>query len=176
MIDLIKFVVRGALGGAIFPFVIAGLTLVLAPYIFVVFLGALLWCLIPGAVVGLGLWLIARFLKRLRPEVRFGVGTLVVFVTLFGLLLLSWMSASIDYESLPAYVAVVLLTAIVSAGTGGIAGLACPDSLSRKKEPKLNYWERLALSEMAEREASVACARQAQPAFAKKSRAIVMKS
>jgi len=175
MIDLIKFVARGALGGAIFPVLLMiGLSIPLGPALALVILVALsYWYLIPGAVVGLALWLIARFGNRLPASVRFGVGTLIPFATLFGAFLMSLTSASIELESLPASVAVVVLIAILSSAIGGIAGLACPDGLSRKKEPKLNYWERVALYEMAEREALVARARfQTRPDFVKKPSAL----
>ena len=174
MIDLIKFVIRGALGGAIFPFVIiTGLSIYLASDLALgIFRALSYWYLIPGAVIGLTLWVIARFGKPLNLEFRFAVGASIPFALLSAILLIGLIAWDESESSLAIALFGFVWIAIASMGIGGIAGLACPNGLSRKQEPKLNYWERVALYEIAEREASVARARvQARPDFCEKSRA-----
>jgi len=166
MIDLIRFVARGAVAGAILPLVLisALISIFLGPGVALkIFLAVFYWFLIPGAVVGLALWVIARFRKRLPADVRFVVGTLIQFV-LVCVLLLGLISAWSEDKSSLLYVPLCFVWILIaSAGVGGVAGVACPDALSRKKEPELTYWERVALYEMAEREASFARARSHSP-------------
>src|SRR5215813_4638121 len=155
MRELIRFLGRGAFAGAIFPFLFVTWSFgpIIGPLFFV---GLLYWQLIPGAAVGLVLWLGSHLWRVFGVVSRVSIGTLVAlclaiaidsygFVAMFRRHNLSRNEMVLD---------VVWLWFICTA-TGGLAGIACPRA-HRRQEPKLTYRERTQLYELAEAEAKAA--------------------
>ena len=161
MKDLISFLLRGAWAAAI-----CGGTawLLFCMYAYGPFWGLLtifhpallVYLAVPGTIVGLTLWfLTGRTGRCLTAASRIAIGTGVVFVLLLALMIyqLVWQVNQLGLIEfnftwiLPS----MLIKALV---LGGTAGLACPfcQELSNE-ESKTCYWERVALYEMAEREA-----------------------
>jgi hypothetical protein len=117
----------------------------------------LIYALPPGAIVGFVLWLIAgKAVKPLTPGFRFGIGTIVVAVIL--VLMWGYQATKLDanqleYLDIPS---TLMRLGVLSAGWGGLAGLACPASREYRPEPELTYRERTQLYEAAEQEAKAA--------------------
>jgi len=158
MNDFIRFVGRGALAGTIFPF------LFLAYYFGprfgpLIFLGQLVWYLIPGASVGLILWLLsAGFGKTMGAGIRITIGIGISFAVTLALnhsdfvLLLRHESELPVTDVLYGIFRILLMCATI----GGLAGLASPAKRLFKKAPELTYRERVRMYDAAESEARAA--------------------
>lgn len=164
MRDLIRFVLRGAGGGVSFTLGLAilfygriGGFLLLSRLYFV-------FALLPGAVVGLFLWLIAgRVNKPLSGGLRFSAGTAVAgaYIVVASLSQRALTLEATQYENYDIPL-MIMGIAVYAVSIGGVAGLWCPagrENLNRK--PELTYLERTRLYEAAEREAKTARERNA---------------
>src|SRR5205807_10147618 len=134
------------------------LNFVLGPAYGGLFFGGQLYrYLLPGAIVGLVLWLLlAGHRKNLDAAFRFTVGTAVSLPVLVWLdwLDLRWGFRHEGEVSLAAVFSGVIGILLLSAAVGGIAGLASPEKTLSEKESSLSYRERVQLYESAEQEAS----------------------
>ena len=156
MKNLIRFLWRGAVGGMIVPLLLS------APAI--VYLGSISpWTLplvffylaIPGAVVGLVLWILSkRAFGNIKPirRAKLGVVTVIVLVVLCAIVsyLTGWGYQSIDQLDyrLIDWVRWFLLRTIGVVGGGGLAGIMCPARLRLKRAPGASNGERIELHEM----------------------------
>ncbi len=164
MRDFINFVGRAALAGAIYPFLM--LILFFGPrFGLLLFLGFFYWYLLPGAVVGIGLWLLAaRLAAPPKAAIRFAVGTAISFVVALGIHLSNFLFfGNPDLFSVDKLLLDVTPMLLMAAAIGGVAGLASPKLATTKTEP-LSYLERVRLYEAAEQQANAARRRlQSQP-------------
>lgn len=168
MKDLIRFLLRGGLGSAM-----AGATfaLLIFMYYFGPFWGQLylfhplvLACFaVPGMIVGLALWIVSTLVDaRLTTILRIAIGVGVVLTTylVFVVCALTGSDAQIDFTQLSFSTPVVLLILEIAL-MGGTAGFLSPAKKLFTKQAGLTYWDRVALYEIAEREASLARTRHA---------------
>lgn len=154
MRDLIRFVWRGALGGAILP------SLVWVYFLVATFPTPLFWLLlitgvglaIPGAIVGGILWVLCKlFVKRLGILLRIAIGVGINSTILVMELITSddvFFYDSVNFRRL-------IFTSIFYLSIGGIAGWTCPAATvfrKKPKEPELTYWERVREYEEAQAE------------------------
>lgn len=169
MKDFVRFMLRGALGGAM-----AGATFTLLMcfyyfgpswslmYLFHPF--ALAFFAVPGAFVGFVLWLIAMVIgKRLIAILRITIGMGVLLTIYFVIVLyeLGGQVDRIDFNQFSGSMAVWWLL-IWLAVSGALAGLASASRMRFNKDAVLNYWERVALYEIAQVEARMASHGHAQ--------------
>jgi hypothetical protein len=163
MRDFLRFVGRSALGSAIAG---SAFTLLICLCLFgpswellYLFHPVALACFaVPGAIVGFVLWIVATLTgAKLSAIWRITIGIGVVPAIYFVLVLyeLSGHVDRIDFSQLSFSTPVVLLLLWIGV-IGGIAGLASPAEKLFKKESGLTYWERVALYEIAQREATLA--------------------
>ena len=171
MRDFVRFVLRGAWGGAMAS---ATFTLLIVLYYFgpswgVMYLFhpfALFFFAVPGAFVGFVLWVVTALTgTRLNAILRIiigmvGMGLLLAMYLVIILYELGDVNR-IDLSQFSFSTPVVWLL-LWLAVTGGSAGLASPSGKLFTKEAGLTYWERVALFEIAQREASFATKRNAQ--------------
>jgi|ERR1043166_326576 hypothetical protein len=159
MEELFRFFWRGALGGAIVPslFYIYYAFLFRGSPLFWYLLVLSLFTLIPGAIVGFILWVLCqRFVERLGSLPRILLGTAIA--TTIAALELIYFSLSpphnpLDTGELIVYLARILFWLIVNGFlTGGLAGWLCPATSMFRREPRLNYWERVREYEAAQAE------------------------
>lgn len=163
MKDFFQFVGRGASGGALAG---ATVTLLIIVYYFGPSWGLLylyhpmvLACFaVPGAIVGLVLWIVATLARAPLITVwRVAIG-ISVGPTIYFLIVLYALGGHLDkiestQFSFSSPVVWLLLWITVP---GGIAGLASPSGRRIVKDEGLTYWDRVALYEIAQREASLA--------------------
>jgi hypothetical protein len=152
MRDFIRFVWRGAVGGAIVP------SLVVAYYLIILFGSPLFWIFlisfsfsliaIPGAIVGAVLWICALFRDRLGLVLRVMIGMAIYSVPL----LMEWLRSDelLDYSP-QSFRRAVVWTAF-NLLFGGMAGLLCPATRIYRREPEPPYWERVRQYEAAQAE------------------------
>ncbi len=167
MKDFIRFLLRGGLGSAI-----AGATFTLL--IFMYYFGpfweqlylfhplALACFAVPGMIVGLVLWIVTTLVgARLTTILRIAIGIAVVLTSYLVIVFynLGGRVDQIDLKQFSLSAPVVWLLWI--AVTGGSAGLLSPSERLFTKKAGLTYWDRVALYEIAEREASLARTRHA---------------
>ncbi|HEV7475598.1 MAG TPA: hypothetical protein VGN90_16200 [Pyrinomonadaceae bacterium] len=154
MDDLIRFVLRGALGGAIVPlfFVARSFYFLYDSPLFWYFLVISFWAAVPGAIIGMTLWfLCVRFVDRLGAVSRILIGlatgiTIMVLVWMF--LLWSYPGDS-DVLNFPR---MILSSLSNGASVGVLAGLFCPAATSYRREREPCYWERVRQYEEAQTE------------------------
>jgi hypothetical protein len=157
MDDLIRFVLRGGLGGAIVPlFSFIPYWYFFAGPLFLWYLLVVSFCLaLPGAVIGAILWfLCARFVDRLGPLSRIMIGLALgssIMALVWLCLLWSHSGASYDADllSIPRMIRSSLSN---GASVGVLAGLLCPAATIYRREPELPYWERVREYEAAQAE------------------------
>ena len=150
MRDLIRFVWRGALGGAILP------ALIVAYYLFWIFGTPFFWVIlissffvaVPGAIVGTVLWLCALVFHRISIlwRVIIGMATTVTFLLLNGII----SAAEFSYD--PQFFREQLFSLIYCLAIGGMAGWVCPAARIYQREPELSYRERVREYEAAQAE------------------------
>jgi hypothetical protein len=168
MKDFFQFIGRGASGGALAG---ATLTLLICLYYFgpswgLVYLyhPMVLACFaVPGALVGLVLWIVttlagARLIAILR--IAIGISVLPAIYFLIVLYALGGHLDKIDSTQF-SFSAEVVWAFLWITVPGGIAGFASPSRRRFTKDTGLTYWDRVALYEIAELEASVAIHRRA---------------
>ncbi|SRR5258706_8865066 len=170
MRDFFRFVCRSALGSAI-----AGATF--TALLILCFFGpswellylfhpiALVCFAIPGAIIGFVLWIVATLTgTKLSAiwRVTIGIGVVPAMYFILGLYELIGHMDRIDLSQLSFSTPFALLLLWIGV-IGGIAGLTSPSEKLFKKETGLTYWERVALYEIAQREASLASKRHAHP-------------
>jgi hypothetical protein len=163
MKDFFQFVGRAALGGALAG---ATLTLLMCMYFFgpsweqmYLFHPLVLACFaVPGAIVGLVLWMVSTLARaRLITILRIAIGICVV-PTIYFLIVLYALGGhldKIDFTQLSFSSPVVWFLLWITV-PGGIAGLASPSGRRIAKDDGLTYWDRVALYEIAQLEASLA--------------------
>jgi uncharacterized integral membrane protein len=163
MRDFFRFVCRSALGSAL-----AGATFTLL--IFLYFFGplwgllylfhpmALLCFAIPGIIVGFMLWIVSTIVgTRMIAIWRAVIGSLVLPAICFVLALYEMVTQTERIEFIqPSFSTPVVCWLLWMTVVGGVAGLAAPSEKRFEKEAGLTYWERVALYEIAQREASLA--------------------
>ncbi len=150
MKDLLRFVWRGALGGAIIP------SLFWAYYLWVFFGTPLFWLVlitsyglaIPGTIVGVGLWVCALFFDRVGALWRVLIGMAIASTILVLVCLASIDSFTYDSQ----YFRRLIFSAVFYVAVGGMAGWICPATRIFRKEPELPYWERVREYEAAQAE------------------------
>ena len=153
MRDLIRFVWRGALGGAIIPLTWYGYYLIIAwrvPFIRYYLLVSLCITAIPGALVGMVLWLLCfLFVDRLGTFLRIiiGVAIALTIITLPGI---PRSQSPLDEPSESLRLIVWIL--IYGVAVGGLAGWLCPPTMIFRREPEPPYWERVREYEAAQAE------------------------
>ena len=153
MRDLIRFVWRGALGGAILPSVwlVYYLVVTFGSPIFLLILIIGVGFAVPGAIVGGILWFCALFVDRLGILLRVTIGVALNWsILLVGLITSedSFLHGSLNFRYL-------IFAAVYSLSIGGIAGWACPAAAifrNEPREPELPYWERVREYEAAQAE------------------------
>lgn len=155
MQDLFRFVWRGAVGGMIVPLLLNGSGLLYFALISLWTLPIIFFYLaIPGAVVGIALWILCRRAVENIPPIRraaFGVVTLIGLTGLFaiGSYVTGW-GSEYPYQGesgLIEWMRWLLLLSIYFLGAGGLAGIMCPARLLVRPEPRLSYRERVELYE-----------------------------
>ncbi len=170
MKDFIRFLLRGGLGSAL-----AGSTFTLL--IFVYYFGpfweqlylfhplALACFAVPGMIVGLVLWIVTTLVgTRLTTILRIAIGMGVVLTTYFVFVSCVIFENGghvdqIDWRQI-SFSPLVWLVLWITV-TGGTAGFLSPSEKLFTKRAGLTYWDRVALYEIAEREASLATTRRA---------------
>jgi len=165
MKDLISFSLRGAWGGAIGAVIAWFLFYVLSfgPFwglLFVLHPIVLVYLAVPGALVGLILWILTgRTAESLNAISRGAIGTGVILglIALLSIYQLAWQVNQLGLIELN-LLRIFQVTIIEAVFLGGAAGLACPSRRQEvlKEGSNITYWERVALYEMAEREAQIA--------------------
>ena len=169
MKDFIRFLFRGGLGSAMAG---ATFTLLIFMYYFGPFWGQLylfhplvLACFaVPGMIVGLVLWIVTTLVgARLTtfPRIAIGMGTVLTTYLVFVFCALAGSDAQIDFKQF-SFSTPVVLVLLEIALMGGTAGFLSPAQKLFTKQAGLTYWDRVALYEIAEREASLARTRHAQ--------------
>lgn len=170
MKDFIRFVLRGGLGSAI-----AGSTFTLLIFMYYfgpfweqlyLFHPLVLACFsVPGMIVGLVLWILTTLVPaRLTTILRIAIGMGVVLTTyLVFVFCVTFENGGrveqIDWKQISfSPVAWLLLWITV---TGGTAGFLSPSEKLFNRRAGLTYWDRVALYEIAEHEASLARMRRA---------------
>jgi hypothetical protein len=152
MQDLIRFIWRGALGGAIVP------SFIYIYYMMMLYGSSLFWVLLiislsaalPGAVVGATLWfLCVRFVESLGTLLRITIGVSVGST----ITALWWIYSAYpyrgDFVDFPRLIFWILFN---GASIGVFAGWLCPAATVFRKEAKLTYWERVREYEAAQAE------------------------
>lgn len=163
MKDFFQFVGRGALGGALAG---ATVTLLICVYYFgpswnllYLFHPMILACFaVPGAIVGLVLWIVSTLARaRLNTILRIAIG-IGVLPTLYFLIVLYALGGHLDKIDFTqfSFSSPVVWSLLWITVPGGIAGLASPSGRRIAKDDGLTYWDRVALYEIAQREASLA--------------------
>lgn len=152
MRDLIRFVWRGAVGGAIVP------SLVVAYYLIILFGSPLFWIFlisfsfsliaIPGAIVGAVLWICALFRDRLGLILRVMIGMAINSV----FLLWEWLRSKETLDYNPQNLRRQISWSAFCLLIGGMAGWLCPATRIYRKEPEPRYWERVRQYEAAQAE------------------------
>ena len=142
MHDLIRFVWRGTLGGAIVPlFFVARYFLSDSP-LFWFFLIIFFWSTVPSALIGVTLWLLcARFVDRLGAVSRIliGMATGTTIMVLVWMAMLWVYSGDSDLLNLRR---MILSSLSNGASVGVLAGYLCPAATVYRREPELSYLER----------------------------------
>ena len=163
MKDFVRFMLRGALGGAMAG---ATFTLSICLYYFgpswsLMYLFhpvALAFFAVPGAFVGFVLWLITVVIgKRLIAILRITVG-MGVLLTIYFIIVLYELSGHLDRIGFTEFSVSTAVGWLLTwlAVSGALAGLASPSRIHFNKDAVLNYWERVALYEIAQVEARMA--------------------
>ena len=141
MYDLIRFVWRGTLGGAIVPlFYVARYFLNDSP-LFWFFLIISFWAAVPGAIIGVTLWfLCARVVDRIGAVSRILIG----LATGTTIMVVVWMCMPLIYPGadLLNFPRMIHSSLSNGAAVGVLAGLLCPAATVFRREPELSYWER----------------------------------
>jgi hypothetical protein len=157
MRDFLRFVLRGSWASAIFTLLL--LTVNWGSLGALIFLNpaVLMRCAIPGAIVGVVLWIVSGRTNRRLPWIqRVVIGTLVGATILFAFGLYEILTTPVDFRDLY-FMRWITVTLIYAAGFGGLAGSACPSQREDKPhEDHLTYRERAKLYEAAEQEAKAA--------------------
>jgi hypothetical protein len=170
MTDFIRFVLRGGLGSAIAG---ATFTLLISMYYFgpfweqlYMFHPLVLACFaVSGMIVGLVLWISTTLVPgRLTTILRIAIGMGVVLTTYLVFVFCVIFENGgrvdqIDWKQISFSLVVWLLLWITV--TGGTAGFLSPSEKLFTRTAGLTYWDRVALYEIAEREASLATTRRA---------------
>jgi hypothetical protein len=159
MEDLFRFFLRGALGGAIVPslFYIYYASMSYGSIFFWYFLVLSLSTLVPGGIVGFGLWVLCvRFVDRLESPSRVLLGMAIVS-TIVALELIYFSGSrpqdSIDTTGLIVELPRILFWLLINGAlTGGLAGWLCPATAVFRREPKPAYLERVREYEAAQAE------------------------
>ncbi len=167
MKDFVRFLLRGGLGSAI-----AGSTFTFL--IFVYYFGAsweqlylfhplaLAGFAVPGMIVGLVLWIVTTVVSARLPTIQrimIGIGVVLTPYLVIVFCAVGGRVNQIDLKEISFSPLVWLLLWI--AVTGGTAGFLSPTKNISTKKHGLTYWDRVALYEIAEREASLARSRRA---------------
>jgi len=153
MRDLIRFVWRGALGGAIVP------SLFWVYYLLLFFDTPAFWyvlifsspLLVPGAIVGVSLWFCALYFERLGLRLRVMIG----MATTSAILALGWLASTESVFKIfqdPQYVRRVIFWSVYYLVIGGTAAWICPATTIFRKEPEQSYSERVREYEKAQAE------------------------
>ena len=169
MKDFVRFILRGALGGAM---VGATFTLLICLYYFgpswsLMYLFhpfALAFFAVPGAFVGFVLWLITVVIgKRLIAILRVTVG-MGVLLTIYFIIVLYELGGHLDRIGFTEFSVSTAVGWLLTwlAVSGALAGLASPSRKLFTSEPGLTYWDRVALYEIAQVEARMASHGHAQ--------------
>ncbi|MEP6819874.1 MAG: hypothetical protein ABJA18_10095 [bacterium] len=150
MRDLIKFVWRGALGGAIVPLLLSTyyLIVIFGTPLFWVYLISSPFLAIPGAIVGVILWICSLFFDRLGIVLRVTIG--VAINSMF--LVLEWLRSSESFSYDPSYLRRFIFWSTSYLLIGGMAGWLCPAAATWRREPEPPYWERVRQYEAAQAE------------------------
>jgi hypothetical protein len=167
MKDFFHFVGRGAFGGALAG---ATVTLLICLYYFgpswnllYLYHPMVLACFaVPGAIVGLVLWIVTTLARaRLNTILRIAIG-ICVLPTIYFLIVLYALGGHLDkIESTQfSFSSPIVWFLLWITVPGGIAGLASPSGRRIAKDDGLTYWDRVALYEIAELEASLAIQRR----------------
>jgi hypothetical protein len=150
MRDFIRFVWRGAAGGAILPALslVVQLILLFGSPLFWVFLISSPYLAVPGAIVGAMLWICALFRDRLGLALRLAIGVAINSVFLLMGLLTSSKTLFYDPQGLRRHIFWSVFYLLI----GGMAGLFCPATRIYRREPEPPYWERVRQYEAAQAE------------------------
>lgn len=169
MKDFIRFLFRGGLGSAMAG---ATSTLLIFMYYFgpsweqlYLFHPLVLACFaVPGVIVGLVLWFVTTLSgARLNAILRIaiGIGVLLTSYLVIVFYNLGGRNDQIDIKQVLVSNPFIFLLFWLAV-TGGTAGFLSPAEKLFTKQVGLTYWDRVALYEIAEREASLARTRHAQ--------------
>lgn len=151
MYDLIRFVWRGTLGGAVVPLFFVARYLVADSPWFWFFLILSFWAMLPGAMIGVTLWfLCVRVVGRIgavsRILIGVATGTTIMLVVWMCMLLVSPGADLLDFPRM------IQSSLSNGAAVGVLAGLLCPAAAVFRREPKLSYLERARQHEAAQAE------------------------
>ena len=151
MIEFLKYVLRGMLGGMIVPILWSILLFGLGGPLFLVsFSDSWKYVLGPGALVGLLIWLCSLVFERLGLIARIATGAGV----LSAIAMIRSLDSYLPNGERPPHFGQTLAWFVVNfAVSGALSGLACPGGRFPKREPKLTYRERVRMYEEAEAEA-----------------------
>ena len=150
MLDLIRFIWRGALGGAIVP------SLFWVYYLLVFFGTPLFWYVlfiayslaIPGAIVGAGLWVCALLVERLGLLLRVTIGMAINSA----ILALGCLTSTNLINQDAQFSRRLIFSSIYYLAVGATAGWICPAAAIFRTEPEPAYWERVRQYEAAQAE------------------------